>query len=222
MNKKKSIFENPLFWLTIPGFFIFLFVIAVIITIIKNPSSSASAQTMTEAIAEPSVNEEAGTAIEEIKEETEAPTEEDKPVEAQLKDIIDSLNIKYSDLDIYQDDPNRPQYIIRYLSEETFWDEKDFVTSNISNYINICKEAYVKDTNKIELIVYVKMTDPRGNENEEKALDMCMTKDKFNQYNWENLQYSMIDFDILKSDCEDLYIHPGILKNVNTDDLYYK
>lgn len=198
MNRKSFLFEKWWFWL-----FIAIIVFLIAFGARSKPDVKSLEKMPTEVA-------------------SEVP-EEEKTTIAKLNDILDSLNIKYEDLDIYQDDPDKPQYIIRYLSDDTFWNEKAFVIDNISNYVKICAEAYqIDDINKIELIIYCKMTDARGNEDENLAFDMCMLKDNYDKYNWKNLEYSKINYDVLKSDCEELYIHPGISKNVNFDDLYYK
>lgn len=202
MNKKRPIPK----WLIVIIVIWAFFALNIILTVLRNISSPAPA-TQNETTTETS---------------SEVP-EEEKPTVAKLNDILDSLNIKYEDLNICQDDSDKPQYIIRYLSDDTFWNEKAFVIDNISNYVKICAEAYqIDDINKIELIIYCKMTDARGNEDEDLAFDMCMLKDNYDKYNWKNLEYSKINYDALKSDCEELYIHPSISKNVNFDDLYYK
>ena len=154
----------------------------------------------------------------------EATTDEkDLTTEDIIRAKIKELNIKCSDLTVYQDDPDKPQYIIRYHSDGEFWDETDFIADCISNYIKLCEDPFHNgNADKIEYIVYCDMTDARGNKDESKAFDMCMLKGDYNKYNWENLLSTTVNYDLLSADCQELYIHPGIKKNIKFDRLHYR
>lgn len=66
------------------------------------------------------------------------------------------------------------------------------------------------------------MVDSRGNEAVGKAIQLEMSRDAFETYNWENMEYKKGMFQQFSSDCDTCYIHPGILNKIDTDnDIFY-
>ena len=217
MKNTDSIYKKWWFWILALIAFIFVLIFlfigsAVVAAILETFGVSFS--NSSNDVAHPITQE-----IQEIQENEKI----EKTTLDKLYDNFRSLNIKHSDLHIYQDDPDNPQYIIRYSANNSFWDENDFIIDCISNYVKLCNEPYLSnEADKIEMIVYCDLTDARGNKNEAKAFDICMLKDSYKKYDWNNLQYFLVNYDLLTSDCETLYIHPGIKKNVKFDKLYYR
>lgn len=136
-----------------------------------------------------------------------------------LTGIIDSLHFKYSDLEIIEG--SKTKITLHYDQES--WDETRFCQNCLTDYINICKQAYEMDgIDKVEYYVYVDMTDSKGNSTSEKAFAICMTKDVFNTYNWDNLEFMPDSYNQISTDCEFIDIHAGIKKNVDFSKVFYK
>lgn len=149
----------------------------------------------------------------------EAETVAPQTVEDQLTTIIDSLHFKYSDLEIITGSTTK---ISLHYDKES-WDETRFCQSCLTDYINLCKQAYALDgIDKVEYYVFVNLTDPKGNETSEKGFSICMSKDVFNTYNWDNLEYVTDSYNQIASDCEFIDIHAGIEKNVDFSKVFYK
>lgn len=159
-----------------------------------------------------------------VEEVVEAPEEvKELTTKDQLAAIIEDLGIKHEDLKIVQGTPDNDRFNISYTSTATVWDETDFVSSSLSDYVDICSKAYQIDgVNSIQLFVYVGMTDAKGNKKTEKGFDMCMPKDVFNTFNWENLKYQQGKYSVIKSESEFLDIHLGISNKVDFDKVMYK
>ena len=137
----------------------------------------------------------------------------------QLTTIVDSLNFKYSDLNITEGSTTK----ISLHYDKELWDETRFCQSCLTDYINICKQAYEMDgIDKVEYYVYVDMTDSKGNSTSEKGFAICMTKDVFNTYNWDNLKFMPDSYNQISTDCEFIDIHAGIKKNVDFSKVFYK
>lgn len=147
----------------------------------------------------------------------------DTSIEGQLTAILDELNIKYSDLKIVQGTPDTDRYNITYHYDESSWDETHFVDDCLSDYIDLCNKAYQIDgINNIQLYVFTDLMDAKGNPTTEKGFAMSMTKEKYDTYSWENIQYLKGKYDLIEADSEFIDIHPGIRKNVNFDEVMYK
>lgn len=159
----------------------------------------------------------------EEKQET-APVVQEEPEEApQEKDpitaIIDAQKFEYSDLSIIE---NSGLLKISLHYDKTTWDETDFVRECLSDYVDICSEAYeIEGIDKIEYYVFVDLTDSKGNESSNKGFSMYMPKDVFKTYNWENLKYIPGFYKQIESDSE-IFIYPGIKNRVDFEKVYYK
>lgn len=195
-KQKKPIYKKWWFW-----------VLIVLFIPILNPNKKQSSPDVTPA---PEASVEATT--EDIQ---EPQTTEDK-----ITAIIDSLNFKYSDLKIY-DNGSKIKISLHY--DDTSWNETRLCCACLSDYINLCKQAYEIDgIDKIEYYVFIDFIDSRGNEISEKGFAICMTKDNFNKYNWDNMKCITGTYPQIESDCEFLDIHAGLKKNVDFNEVYYK
>lgn len=111
---------------------------------------------------------------------------------------------------------------VNYITRDTFWDETDFIRSQISAYINFCLDAYEVDgITDVFFMVSTEMTDTKGNKEDEVVMKIEMKKDAFGTYNWENMEYRPGMFEQFEADCSVLNIHAGILNNADTDKIYY-
>lgn len=141
----------------------------------------------------------------------------------QVTAIVEDPSIGATDVKVVQGVPDADRFKITFTPKNSSWDETDFVSDCLSDYINICSKAYQLDgVNKIELYVFVDFTDSKGNVNQEKGFSMCMLKKNFDTYTWENLKYTKGIYNTLINDCELWTVHAGIEKNVNYDDVMYK
>lgn len=112
-------------------------------------------------------------------------------------------------------------YVISYHPTDVTWDETAFVRRNLANYINFCKAAYQIDgVSDIDFEISTTMMDAKGNESVYTVQSIWMSKDEFETFNWENLEYKKI-FDVFKDSCEIFWLYPGIANNITTDDIYY-
>ena len=141
----------------------------------------------------------------------------------QLTAIVEDPSIGATDVKVVQGVPDADRFKITFTPKNSSWDDTDFVSDCLSDYIDICSKAYQLDgVNKIELYVFVDFTDSKGNVNQEKGFSMCMPKKNFDTYTWENLKYTKGIYNTLINDCELWTVHAGIEKNVNYDDVMYK
>lgn len=148
--------------------------------------------------------------------ETKAP----ETTEEKITTLIDELNLKYSDLEVSS---SSGKVVISLHYDDTVWDETDFCRSCVSDYINLCQKAYELDgVEKVDYSAYVDLMDAKGNEAPEKGFQMCMAKSSFKSYTWKNLEYVPGTFDQIESDCEILFVYPGIKNKVNFDKFYYR
>lgn len=100
------------------------------------------------------------------------------------------------------------------------WDETDFMSIVMSDYINMYRKVYAEYGYGCALYVRTEMTDARGNTDTIYVVKMQMAPDIFALYNWSELENRHI-YDIVSEDCEIFDIHAGILKNVETEDVLY-
>lgn len=112
---------------------------------------------------------------------------------------------------------------ITYLSEESTKDETDFVNRSFSYYVNICREAYThKDALPIYFHVDGTLIDQKGNKERRTLIYLMMDIDKFNTYNWENLKYQNLDFDLVSSDCVYFLIKKPTITTFDPSGFMYK
>lgn len=200
MKQKKPFYKRWWFWVLV---FFFLLVMGNLNTGKKAPAATTPNK-------------------EDPQEVMEAPQESEEPqtIEAQITSIIDSLHFKYSDLQI-QDNGSSIKISLHY--DQDSWDETRFCSDCLTDYINLCKEAYnIDGIDKVEYYIFVNMIDARGNENSQKGFAICMEKDVFNTYNWDNLKFMPDSYKQISSDCELFDIHAGIAKNVDFSKVFYK
>lgn len=142
--------------------------------------------------------------------------------EDKLTDIFNNLKIKNSDYKIVQGTPDTDRYAITFHYDDESWDETWFVTDMFTEYVNLCREGYELDgVNKIQFYVFVDLKDSKGNIKSEKGMAICMPKDKFETYNWDNMKYEK-QYETYNADCDLWDIHPGIRSKVDFAEVMYK
>ena len=122
----------------------------------------------------------------------------------------------------------KPQYEIKgevaqkAISIPSAWNENELVRKAYSEFVKMGKRAFRNDKVKAIFIgVYTKMTDQYGNESTDRVIKLKMTKSQFLKFSWSNLEYRPI-YRQMVSSCEIHWLHPGIRKNIDTKELYYK
>lgn len=107
--------------------------------------------------------------------------------------------------------------------DSAYFNEVDLVRSHLSAYIKFCLAAY--DTGEVSSVDWwaeTTMIDSKGNESSDKVVQFKMPKETFETYNWENMEYRPGMFQQFSEDCTVCYVHPGLLKNINTEEkLFY-
>lgn len=145
---------------------------------------------------------------------------QDNSIEAQVASLLDANNVKYSDLSVIE---GAESLKISLHYDDTAWNETRLICSCLTDYIKLCKELYQKDEiTKVEYYVFCNLIDSKGNEKSEKGFAMCMTKENFETFNWENLKCVTGSYTQIEADSEYIDIHAGIKKNVDFDKVYYK
>ena len=152
--------------------------------------------------------------------EPEVQAEADESIEDQITTAIDSLNFNYSDLKVIE---GMESLKVSLHYDDTAWDETRLVSNCLTDYVNLCTDLYSRDgITKVEYYVFCDLTDTRGNKVTEKAFAMCMTKENFDKYTWDNIKFTEGTYSQIESDSEYIDIHAGIKKNVDFNKVYYK
>ncbi|MDZ7744758.1 MAG: hypothetical protein U5K77_03315 [Candidatus Saccharibacteria bacterium] len=77
--------------------------------------------------------------------------------------------------------------------DESFWDEEDAIETTYTNFVGWGKEiANISEVAGIEVESRTDFTDDRGETDEEMAVKVTMSTEKFLDYNWEGLEYKPI------------------------------
>lgn len=207
MKEKKLIYKKWWFWVLV------ILVIGMIGNAVdpKKPKEEAST---------------AASSLEETKEESkeEPPVEENEPqtTEEKIAAIVDAQHFKYSDYRFVTSPNDDGNISITLHYDDASWNETGFVVSCLTDYINICKEAYtIEGITKVEYYVFCDFTDVKGNPKTEKGFAICMIKENFETYNWDNIKGRSDAYPQIEKDCEYIDIHAGIRKNVNFDKVFY-
>lgn len=136
--------------------------------------------------------------------------------------FADDMDFKKSDLKVVQGTPDTDRYGISFHFDDIALDETSFMRQMFSAYVDICRDAYaLDDVNIVEMYVFTDMTDQKGNTASEKVFSISMEKDKFQEYNWDNLNNQKVNIDVIQNDCRIFYVHPGIFQNFNEKGFYY-
>lgn len=184
-----------------------------IITTKQSPSNSAQ-----------EASEQEAAAIEASTTTEEPPIEDNQPetTEDKIKAIVDAQHFKYSDYRFVTSPSDAGDVSITLHYDDGSWNETSFVVSCLTNYINICKDAYnIDGITQVEYYVFCDFTDPKGNQSSQKAFAISMKKDNFVTYNWDNLKGNSKAYSQIEEDCEFLDIHAGIRSHVDFDKVFY-
>lgn len=99
--------------------------------------------------------------------------------------------------------------------------EEYLIDDCVSNYINFSRKAYKYDNVTLTTFdIKTAMVDSYGNVDDVLIFSMQMTKDNFEKYKWDNLFDGILQS--VEPNCSVLYIHPSILKEIDTSKIYYE
>lgn len=130
-----------------------------------------------------------------------------------IKDI-DSLSVSYDNV--------TESYLVSYYPTSDVWDETQFVRNNLTDYIDFCKEAYTIDgVTSITFQITTTLQDSKGNESIEDVMDVRMSKDMFNSFNWDNMEFKSDSYNSIVNSCDFYWLYPGILANIDSSKIYY-
>lgn len=139
-----------------------------------------------------------------------------------LSQFFENYNkIKCEDLSVEMSNGDKTCKV-KFKNASSAWDETSFTREQLTAYIDFCKTAYsVGEINEVIWQSLVDMTDARGNEKTETGITIDMKKDKFSQYDWDNMSYKSGTFTQIENDCDIFNVHAGIAKNVSYDKVFY-
>lgn len=101
------------------------------------------------------------------------------------------------------------------------WDANDIARTCFSAFVKFGQIAFKNTQIETALLeCKAEFIDSRGNKSVETAIHLKMFRDKFQKYNWKNLEYRPI-YHQLKNDCSNFYIHPGLEKDINPQKIFY-
>ncbi|OFX80138.1 MAG: hypothetical protein A2X20_00305 [Bacteroidetes bacterium GWE2_40_15] len=103
---------------------------------------------------------------------------------------------------------------------DNVWDENDAVRQAYADLVYYGEEAFKIDgVNELKVSIHTPFTDQYGNDNSEQAVRIGMKEEEFVKFNWDNL-VAMPVWSQIKNSASDYYIHPGLLKGIDLDNLY--
>lgn len=153
---------------------------------------------------------------------TEEPAVYDATSESMQQLFENTFDFEYDELScsiVEEDGVNACN--ITYKNTGVAWDESAFVRQILSAFIDFQRLAYdVDGIGAVRFEVWQDITYDRGNTESDLCYQLMMDKDTFALYSWDTLSGHPI-LQQMQRDCAEFYIHPGILNNVNDDDVIY-
>lgn len=153
---------------------------------------------------------------------TPAPTEKPKTVKERLEEIAKQKFENDKDLKTEYDEESG-LFSTAYGGQSTFWDEAKIVEGMFSSLVIIGGEVFqVEGVNRLKISVENPLTDSYGKESIETVASITMSKDEYEKYDWDNLRFQPIYYQMQQS-AEELFIHPALLKKIELGKLklYY-
>lgn len=162
-------------------------------------------------------NTESVPTIEEVKSPTLTPEPTQEPIESKVSRAINDRDIKEI---LYN---SESKTVILKFKLESFWDNADGIRTVYFKLVDSGKELFPSNLGIEKVIVQATadFTDSYGKESETLAMNVGMSKQEFEKYNWKNLEYQPI-YNQMSSSCDPHYIHPAFLDGVNYEKIYLK
>lgn len=143
----------------------------------------------------------------------------EKSIQDKLKDIANNIVNKSGSYEVEFDTKDGVASLI--YSKDQFYSEETVVKTNYTYLIKFGKEAFkLPEVKGILVVVKTNFTDQYGNSKIEPGASVEIMKEEFQKFNWEGLRYQSL-YDTFKQSAEFHYIHPALLKAIDTSKLYY-
>lgn len=111
--------------------------------------------------------------------------------------------------------------IVIHYNPGSLYNEKAVVIYAIRDYIDYCRYVYAfDDVSSVWMVTEGDFTDSHGNKSVDTVTSIDMSKEAFNSFNWDNLEYVNI-YDAFSADCDTFYIHHSVLYSINSDEIFY-
>lgn len=154
----------------------------------------------------------------------EVQEEEEKVYTADVDSIkelaTDLFAFDYEELSVVYDDEIDEAYVITYREKE-IRDITTFVYENINRYIHFCQKAYTIDgIDRIRFDVKLMGQDQYGQDYEITGVEEIMTKETFDKFNWDSLEFMDI-WDTFNDECYYFGVAPEIVQQVDTTKIFY-
>lgn len=107
---------------------------------------------------------------------------------------------------------------VTYGKGEMFLNEQKIVEGMIAVLVKGGSSLFnqVGEVKSIRIVVENELTDSYGKSSTETVARVQMSRDEFAKYEWKNLTFQPIYYQLLRS-TDDLYIHPALLKKIDLD-----
>jgi len=110
--------------------------------------------------------------------------------------------------------------IVTLTKDGDMFDSNGFVRDGYSTLVRYGREAFKIDgVDHVLIDLRASFTDNYGNSHMDTGMTVEMTKENFQKFNWDNLEYTPVSKQI-EAASEYYFIHYSIQKNLNTDKLY--
>lgn len=101
-----------------------------------------------------------------------------------------------------------------------FWDETSMVRGSFTTLVKFGTEAFkINGVEAVRVVTRSEFTDQYGKKGVEDAVRIIMNKSEFSKFDWNGLKYQSV-YSQIKNASEGFYIHPAVLKNLDTSKLY--
>lgn len=131
----------------------------------------------------------------------------------------DTFEFSYENLTVEQEEDGH--WTISYYPTYAGTDEY-FIQNNINWYIAYCKKAYQIDgVTNVEFDASTLFNDGKGNDFVDNAMFMYMTKEQFDTFNWDNLDYQPI-YQQMEDNCDLFWVSGVLLQDVDTSKIHYR
>lgn len=138
-------------------------------------------------------------------------------IEQLAKDVFgfnyDELTVEYDDFD--------EAFVVSFHPTDMYTDSTSWVWKNINRYINFCRIAYQIDgLDRVRFDIYANGIDQYGNEGDFLGLSEIMTRETFENFNWDGL-YLLGIWDAFVDNCFAFSLHPLFSEDLDTDRIFY-
>ena len=148
------------------------------------------------------------------------PTKETKPLTTtdKLWVALDSSMKTRDGYTVEYDESSKTASVTKTSTD--FWDETSMVRGSFTTLVKFGTEAFKIDgVEAVRVVTRSEFTDQYGKKGVDDAVRIIMNKSEFSKFDWNNLKYQSV-YSQIKNASEGFYIHPAVLKNLDTSKLY--